>query len=88
MYSTDGNAEFYYSSLQRHMILQKPFWYADLLLKKHLLAYAIHKRMRCKFTIAVIIFHENITLFTSENTFIFAEESKLRINYINKTLKN
>jgi len=31
------NFQHHYSSLQCHMILQKSFWYADLLLKKHFL---------------------------------------------------
>ncbi len=30
------NFNSHYSSLQCHMILQKSFWYADMLLKKHL----------------------------------------------------
>ncbi len=31
----------HYSSLQCHMILQKSFWYADLVLKKHLFVLSI-----------------------------------------------
>ncbi len=38
MYSCGGKAEFSAAiSFQRHMILQKSFWYADLTLQKHLL---------------------------------------------------
>jgi len=41
--SFDGKAEFssasHNSSLQCHMILQKSFWYAELLLKKHFIMF-------------------------------------------------
>ncbi len=37
------NFQHHNSSLQCHMILQKSFWYADLLLKKHYLLLSILK---------------------------------------------
>ncbi len=37
------NFQYRYSSLQCHVILQKSFWYADLLLKKHVLLISIIK---------------------------------------------
>ncbi len=45
------NFQYHYSSLQCHMILQKSFKYADLLLKKHFL----HKKIYNKKHIIIII---------------------------------
>ncbi len=40
----------HYSGLQCHMILQKSFWYADLVLNKHLLSLFMLKRSYAAYT--------------------------------------
>ncbi len=46
-YSCDDKADFDQSLLQCHVILQKSFEYADLVLKKHFLSVSILKQLGC-----------------------------------------